>query len=158
MKVISIVQPWATLIALGEKKFETRSWATKHRGELAIHASKKVDKEAFTDETIYMTLRKHGILTVNDLPTGAIVAITKLTNCYGIEFFNGRVELVMKNIHGGVYVDVEGMEVEGNEVKFGWYDDGRFAWELSDTRQLVKPIPAKGQLGLWNYPQKDVDK
>jgi hypothetical protein len=46
MKVISIIQPWATLIAIGEKKFETRSWSTKYRGELAIHASKKIDKAA----------------------------------------------------------------------------------------------------------------
>lgn len=43
MKVISIIQPWATLIALGEKKFETRSWKTKYHGELAIHAIKKID-------------------------------------------------------------------------------------------------------------------
>ena len=41
MKAITIIQPWATLIALGEKQFETRSWFTKHRGELAIHAGKR---------------------------------------------------------------------------------------------------------------------
>lgn len=39
MKVISIMQPWATLIVLGHKKIETRSWNTKYRGEILIHAS-----------------------------------------------------------------------------------------------------------------------
>ncbi len=41
MKAISILQPWASLVALGHKKIETRSWNTKYRGELLIHASKK---------------------------------------------------------------------------------------------------------------------
>ncbi|MEZ7793182.1 ASCH domain-containing protein [Niallia circulans] len=40
-------QPWATLIALGGKEFETRSWQTKYLGKLAIHAGKSVDKEAW---------------------------------------------------------------------------------------------------------------
>lgn len=44
MKTISIIQPWATLIMLGEKKYETRSWQREHRGELLIHSSKKIDK------------------------------------------------------------------------------------------------------------------
>ena len=44
MKVITLIQPWATLIMLQEKKIETRSWSTNIRGEIAIHAGKKVDK------------------------------------------------------------------------------------------------------------------
>jgi hypothetical protein len=34
------------LIALGEKQFKTRSWSTKQRGPFALHAGKKIDKEA----------------------------------------------------------------------------------------------------------------
>ena len=30
--------------------------------------------------------------------------------------------------------------------------EGRFAWELSDVRQVLPPIPAQGKLGLWNVP------
>ncbi|WP_331281766.1 ASCH domain-containing protein [Paenibacillus sp. FSL H7-0357] len=45
MKAVTIIQPWATLIELGEKRFENRRWVTKHRGELVIHAGKKVDRE-----------------------------------------------------------------------------------------------------------------
>ena len=40
MKAISIHQPWASLIAFGEKRFETRSWKTDYRGPLLIHASR----------------------------------------------------------------------------------------------------------------------
>ncbi len=42
MKALSLHQPWASLIAEGMKTIETRPWATKYRGPLAIHAVKKV--------------------------------------------------------------------------------------------------------------------
>ena len=44
MKAISIRQPWAALIVCGIKDIENRSWPTKYRGKLLIHASKKSDK------------------------------------------------------------------------------------------------------------------
>jgi hypothetical protein len=47
MKALTLIQPWATLVALGEKQIETRSWDTKYRGPLAIHAGKKIDKSVF---------------------------------------------------------------------------------------------------------------
>lgn len=40
MKALSLTQPWATLVAIGAKKIETRSWSTSYRGPVAIHASK----------------------------------------------------------------------------------------------------------------------
>jgi hypothetical protein len=39
MKALSLHQPWASLIGLGVKTIETRSWSTKYRGPLAVHAS-----------------------------------------------------------------------------------------------------------------------
>ena len=44
-KVLSLIQPWASLAVLGHKKIETRSWNTKYRGELFIHASSKKNKQ-----------------------------------------------------------------------------------------------------------------
>ena len=46
MKVLTIKQPWATLIMQGDKRFEFRSWKTTYRGDLLIHAGKGIDKEA----------------------------------------------------------------------------------------------------------------
>jgi hypothetical protein len=74
MKAITIIQPWATLLAIGEKKFETRSWGTKYRGELAIHASKKTDKVICRYEPFHSILAKHGYTAAN-LPTGVLLAI-----------------------------------------------------------------------------------
>ena len=47
MKVLTIKQPWASLIIEGYKRFEFRSWKTNYRGELLIHAGKSIDKEAY---------------------------------------------------------------------------------------------------------------
>ena len=40
IKAISLWQPWANLIAVGAKKYETRSWKTNYRGALLICASR----------------------------------------------------------------------------------------------------------------------
>ncbi|MBG9734567.1 ASCH domain-containing protein [Paenibacillus alvei] len=148
MKAITILQPWATLIALGEKKFETRGWATNHRGEIAIHAGKKVDKDAFMREEIYTTLQRHGILFIDDLPTGGIIAIADLVRCFTVSRPKGN--------DGAVWLGAEGMTIGwagymNREYHFGDYSDGRFAWELAEVRPLSTPIPAKGQQGLWNW-------
>ncbi len=46
MKVITIKQHLAALIALGYKEYEFRTWNTKYRGDILIHAGKGIDKEA----------------------------------------------------------------------------------------------------------------
>ena len=46
MKVITIKQPFATLIAEGLKRYEFRTWKTKYRGDVFIHAGKSIDKKA----------------------------------------------------------------------------------------------------------------
>ncbi|NKQ22648.1 ASCH domain-containing protein [Brevibacillus laterosporus] len=139
MKAITIHQPWATLIALGEKKFETRSWRTKYRGELAIHAGKKVDKEACQQEPFRSVLAKYG-LTADNLPTGAIVATCLLTECLQVHVKTGFYAVAGDSNH----------QIEGNEYTFGWYELGRFAWKLTNVKQ-VELISARGKQGLWNW-------
>jgi activating signal cointegrator 1 len=153
MKVISIIQPWATLIVLGEKKFETRSWATKHRGELAIHAGKKIDKEACRREPIRSALAKQGYDEKN-LPTGVILATCKLSNCHEIHIdHSGDAVLLAPNGAPEYWIGAG-----SNEFSFGFYDFGRFAWRMTDMKRLTVPIPAKGQLGLWNYKEDGIDE
>lgn len=145
MKVITLIQPYATLIALGEKKFETRSWATKHRGDLLIHAGKKIDKEACNGISLSRTLTKHGY-TIDNLPTGVIIAKANLKDCYEIyEEHMGNAVLMDKNNY-----QVHWIGKDSNEYHFGDYTHGRYAWELKDVEQ-IEHIPAKGQLSLWNY-------
>jgi hypothetical protein len=149
MKVITLIQPYATLIALGEKGFETRSWPTKHRGELLIHAEKKVDKFICQLAPFNAVLAKHG-LTADTLPIGVIIAKVNLTDCHAIyEEHAGSAVLMDKNNS-----PVHWVGKDSNEYAFGDFSDGRFAFKLSDVEQ-IEHIPAKGQLGLWNYSRKE---
>lgn len=78
MKALTLIQPWASLITEGIKTIETRSWSTKYRGPLAIHAGKKVDEEAcmkfgFDPESVY---------------TSRILCIVQLVDC--VQFPNPK--------------------------------------------------------------------
>lgn len=145
MKAITIIQPWATLIALREKKFETRSWRTKYRGELAIHAGKKIDREACEVPEIKAALMRHGY-TADNLPTGAVLAIANMTECWsiGTDYQSGMP--LLYNGTGGT-----DQRVSLKEDKFGFFYPGRYAWEMFGVKRLAEPIPSKGQQGFWNW-------
>ena len=72
MKVLTIKQPWATLIMQGDKRFEFRSWQTKYRGDLLIHAGKGIDKEAVKRLSKYIP---------KDMTTGKILGKVTLVDC-----------------------------------------------------------------------------
>ena len=72
MKVLTIKQPWASLIMQKDKRFEFRSWQTKYRGEILIHAGKGIDKEAVKRLQKYIP---------KDMPTGKILGKATLVDC-----------------------------------------------------------------------------
>ena len=139
MKAITVWQPWATLIALRLKRFETRSWSTKYRGPLAIHAAKHVDLDAYREDAIRSALSEHGY-TSDNLPTGAVVATAVLSDC---------VKSVDTWTDG--YVLENGVYIYSPEYEVGDFTPGRYAWELTEVEGLQKPIPAKGKQGFWNW-------
>jgi len=139
MKVLSMIQPWASLFVLGESKFETRSWKTNYRGPLAIHTSKKIDKNACSHPNIQKLLESCG-QAPNNLPTGMIIGVCTLIDCLR----------VIENSETEAYL-ADGRLVSGNDFFLGDYTVGNYAWEVSAMKQLNVCIPAKGQLGLWEY-------
>ena len=124
MKVLTIKQPWATLIMQGDKRFEFRSWKTNYRGELLIHAGKGIDKEAMKRLSKYIP---------ENLPSEKILGKVKLVDC--IEMTEEFIEEIKKN---------------KNEYITGIYAIGRYAWILKNIQVLDKPIKAKGHLGIWS--------
>jgi|GEM_PF-875062 ASCH domain. len=145
MKAITIWQPWATLLALGEKEYETRSRRTNHRGKIAIHAGLQIDRAACEREPIKSTLAKHGY-TVDNLPTGAVVGIADLVECWAVgEVYNSGVTALFNGVDGSM------RDVNSTEWEFGDYSIGRYAYQMKDVKRLEKPLPAKGQQGLWNW-------
>lgn len=135
-KVISLLQPWAELVVLGAKQIETRSWKTEYRGELLIHASKKIDAESYNlcskwpfDEYIKSPLT---------LDRGAIIGKVTL---HKIETSETTME----------WMRMRESEQAQEEYRFGDYSPERFCWFLSDPVKFAKPIPCGGHLGLWNF-------
>ena len=135
VKALTLAQPWAALVTSGAKRVETRSWRTRYRGLLAIHAARGFPVPAqrlctvppFSDH-----LRAAGTWPPEALPRGCVVATCRLAACERIT----RLTLPPEP-----------------ERSFGNYADGRWAWLLEDVRPLAGPLPAKGALGLWEWDE-----
>jgi hypothetical protein len=76
MKIISIRQPWASLIVSGVKDIENRTWPTRYRGPVLIQASQGAD-----DITAGDIERRFGVSMPAELPRGGIVGITEIVDC-----------------------------------------------------------------------------
>lgn len=133
MKVLSIRQPFAHLIATGKKAIETRVWQTDYRGPLLIHASNKIHDGMLivpTDNMLdfYNMDCKPFFDDLEPGPstlTGYIIGVVDLVKCRPMNVFDERG--AMCKMYPGAY-----------------------AWELENPR-LIEPIPLKGALRLWNY-------
>lgn len=155
MKALTLTQPWASLIAIGAKQIETRSWFTKYRGPLAIHAAKSFPhwaQEFCLDEPFFSAFKKAGIVHegnwITDLPLGQVVATCNLFDCVEIPPM-GLFSHKRKTIRHGTTTFL--VPPKAPELTFGNYDVGRFAWLLTDISSFVEPKQAKGAQGLWEW-------
>lgn len=128
MKALTLWQPWATLIAIGAKRFETRSWQTSHRGPLAIHAAKKRDWQRFAPPGAARAILDAGESRVY---IGCVLAVVRLIECLPTD----------------VLVD----EIDEQEREFGDWSPGRWAWRVGVVHRFDPPIPARGAQGLWGW-------
>lgn len=140
---LTITQPYASLIAIGAKEYETRGWTTAYRGPLAIHAGKGLGpigglrglRHACLREPFKSALAAGGIdldlVDVDVLPRGAVIAVATLADIVTVEDLKGLLSV--------------------QEREFGDYSSGRYAWRLTDVIKLETPIPARGALGLWKW-------
>lgn len=87
MKAISIRQPWAWLIVNGFKDIENRSWNTKFRGPILIHASSRRPTKAEVVEAREILKKSHGIQVALSMPQfdqfqlGGFVGMATITGC-----------------------------------------------------------------------------
>lgn len=144
MRGITLTQPWASLLALGVKRLETRSWATQYRGPLLIHASAHVSPET------KLALRAGGAAATltalgwdwRVLPRGSVLAVGRLVDVLPTLLVRAGTEEELADPACPAHV------VSEQELALGFYGPDRFAWVVRDV-QPVTPIPAKGRLGLW---------
>ena len=79
MRALSIRQPWAWLIVNGHKDIENRTWSTRFRGRVYIHAGRRVVPDDFPEQREY--LRQSGIVLPPDMPRGATVGQATIVDC-----------------------------------------------------------------------------
>lgn len=129
MKALTICQPYAELIARGDKRVENRTWPTSYHGPLLIHAGKSrswLDGE--TDDELAEEFGRR-------IEFGAIVATATLVGCFDID-----------RIERGDY-----------DQKYPWlrshgHANGPWCWVLENVQRLPNAIPWKGAQGLFEVP------
>ncbi|HEY0042295.1 MAG TPA: ASCH domain-containing protein [Flavisolibacter sp.] len=132
-ETLSLLQPWASLVVMGLKKIETRSWQTSHRGPLLIHASLGKKGKVLANEPLFSKY----IADFDGLPFGAIIGQVELEDIFPVEqLFYSTEKLAALTLE---------------EKAFGDYTKGRYAWILSDPVMFDEIIPMKGGLGIWKY-------
>lgn len=126
MKVITIKQPFATLIAEGLKEYEFRTWKTKYRGDILIHAGKGIDKKA---------MKRYEHLHL-EYPSGCIIAKATITDCI---YIDDEMREILKEKNPLVYSSI---------IKHT--DWNGYGFKLENVEK-IKPIPVNGKLSLWDY-------
>ena len=126
MKVITIKQPFASLIVENIKKYEFRSWKYSYRGELLIHAGKGIDEEA---------MKKFENLNLK-YPQSRIVAKVRILDCIELN------DEINKKI------------ISENELVYGHkYDRTGYAWKLELIEKMNNNKEISGKQGIWNIKE-----
>ena len=129
MKVITLKQPWATLVAEGIKKYEFRTWKTNYRGKVLIHAGAGIEKKE---------LDKFKELNL-EYPSKRILAEAEIEECLELDdILNDKI-------------------IHENNIAYGSKRRTGYAWKLKNIKKINVDKEINGQLGLWNIDLKDLD-
>ncbi len=148
MKAISLWQPWASALfasRLGDPKIplklhETRHWEAPSwiiGKRIAIHAAKRWTRDEceFFDglaDDQKAAFASIGIARSSDLPFGAIIGTAVLTSCHPTESL---------------------LHIDDDDLFFGNFSEGRFAWRMRDGQLLPAPVPCVGRQGFFDIPE-----
>jgi len=122
LKVLTLRQPWATLVAEGIKKYEFRSWKTNYRGKVLIHAGTGIDKD---------DMKKYEHMNL-DFPSRRIIAVVEIEDCLELD------------------KDLNKKIISENNIAYGHKIRTGYAWKLKNIKKIDYDKEVNGQLGLWN--------
>lgn len=130
MKALTLHQPYASLIAIGYKQYETRSRRTHYRGKLLITSAKKDTKQ---QREVWERISNHiGIETSWEaLPKGKAILVCDLAGCWQME---------PKSIN-------KQREIE---LLVGNWIPGYWAYRLENAKAIADPFPVQGKQGFFN--------
>lgn len=137
MRCLTLLQPWATLVVHGYKRFETRPWRTAHRGPLAIHASSRFpasSRALCREQPFHDALRACGYRHPSELPTAVLLGLVELEECVT------------------AHEALETLPRGHPERAFGDFRGRRWVFRLRNAMPLAAPLPQSGRLGLFEIP------
>lgn len=123
MKVLTIKEPWASLIVNGYKKYEFRTWKTNYRGKVLIQASISPDYKNME------LLKEYNI----KYSKGEIIGEVEIFDC----------KLVDNDFHNQI--------IKENALVYKKSPLNGYAFCLKNAKKYKNKIPCRGQLGIWNY-------
>ena len=129
MKVLTLKQPWATLVAEGIKKYEFRTWKTNYRGKVLIHAGAGVEKKELAilkDLNLEYTSKR-------------IIAEAEIEDCLELD----------DNLNKKI--------INENNIAYGSKYRTGYAWKLKNVKKLDINKEINGKLGLWNIDLENLD-
>lgn len=129
MKALSLWQPWASLVVLGLKQYETRSWKTSYRGTLVIHAGKEWNNDL---EAQMLSIEYAWGVDLKGALRGVALGTVELVDIFRTEAVLGK--------------EVPDYSMESD---FGDYTAGRYAWKLANPIAFPEPILCAGHQRLW---------
>ena len=130
MKAITIIEPWASLIADGKKHIETRPWGTTYRGPIAIHA---------------------GLKKLNEYPPEVVKHAPEVLD---MEYYYGHL-IAIGELGDSIKMTEDWIaSVPEPEYSFGWYAVGRTGLIIANVRR-IEPVLVKGRLGLWEWTEAE---
>lgn len=138
MKVISIWQPFASLVVKGYKVFETRGWAPPKSiiGErIGIASTKNITREQrlyHDDDDFQRFYSNLNMPKLIDLPHGYLL---------------GTVIVDSFELMSPEFMD----DVSNEEQAYGWWEVDRYAWRLRSPIEFIRPIAIRGQQGLYDW-------
>lgn len=142
MKTLTVKNPYAYLVCSGIKPIENRTWPTKFRGKVLIHASAKpvnmrVPSAVFlSTQWNALSFDQRVLVRSNTLTNSAIIGSVEIVDC-------------VVN-HDSIWAEKTAMAYLGKltiECQKPVYN-----WVLANPVLFPEPIPAKGKLSFWDYP------
>jgi hypothetical protein len=177
MKVLSVRQPFASLICAGIKTVENRTWKTPYRGDILIHASKDEKISEFDlplpvhQDWLKCTTRsghrKDGIESeyIDVLDNGDIRLKKEHWKNENLrkefQFLKGMLDEMILDEKTDFYplsaiigrVEIVDIQQNYNSV---WSNEDSFNWILKNPFMFCKPIlPIKGKLRIWNFEKPE---
>ena len=145
MKTITVKQPWAWLIIEGVKDIENRTWPTKFRGRVLIHAAAK----PWTWQSLlkYLTPAMKSVFDKGGASRTWLDCLTKGKIIGSVEI----VDCVIN--HPSVWAEKSQLSENADD---GWlyFDHPTYNWVLANPIKFPEPIPAKGKLSFWEFDEK----